>query len=100
MRARFAVRLAWTVAAAMLTWPPTAVLALSTVCTGTSQVFNANGTAPNGSEQDFIVPAGVTQMTIDGSSATLAQASTAKGMQAGWGPEVCWWAKLSYNGRE
>ena len=51
MRTRFAVRLAVTVAAVILAFPPMPVLALSAVCTGTSQVFNANGTAPNGSEQ-------------------------------------------------
>jgi len=75
MRTRFAVRLAVTVAAVILAFPPMPVLALSAVCTGTSQVFNANGTAPNGSEQDFIVPAGVTQMTIDAAGAAGGSAS-------------------------
>jgi hypothetical protein len=60
MKARFAVRLASTVAAVMLAWPPTAVLALSTVCTGTSQVFDFTGAV-----QSFTVPPGVSQVTID-----------------------------------
>jgi hypothetical protein len=79
MKARFAIRLALTVPAVMLASPPTAVLALSTVCTGTSQVFNANGTAPNGTVQSFPVPAGVTQVTIDAAGAAGGRNSLALG---------------------
>jgi hypothetical protein len=64
MRARFAVRLASTVAAVMLVWPPTAVRALSTECTGTSQVFNFTGAV-----QSFTVPPRVMQVTIDAAGA-------------------------------
>src|SRR5262245_59374553 len=74
MRARFAVRLAWTVAAVTLAWPPTAVLALSTVCTGTWQVFNFTGAV-----QSFTVPPGVIEVTIDAAGA----AGGAGGMRGG-----------------
>jgi hypothetical protein len=63
MKVRFA-RLASTATAAMLAWPPTAVLALSTTCTGTPQVFNFTGAL-----QSFTVPAGVFQVTIDAAGA-------------------------------
>jgi hypothetical protein len=62
MKARFAVRLASTVAAVMLACPPTAGLA--TVCTDTSQLFNFTGAV-----QSFTVPAGVIEVTIDAAGA-------------------------------
>jgi hypothetical protein len=74
MKARFAVRVASTVAAVMLAWPPTAVRALSTVCTGTSQVFNFTGAV-----ESFTVPPGVIQVTIDAAGAAGGAGSAGDG---------------------
>src|SRR5882757_10732605 len=81
MKARFAVRLASTVAAVMLACPPTAGLALSTVCTGTSQLFNFTGAV-----QSFTVPPGVIEVTIDAAGA--AGGSSSGGGGGGQGAEL------------
>jgi hypothetical protein len=73
MKARFTIRLALTVAAVMLACPPTAVLASSTECTGTSQLFNFTVAV-----QSFTVPPLVVEMTIDAAGAA-GGASTARG---------------------
>lgn len=74
MKARFTIRLALTVAAVMLVWSPAAVLALSTVCTGTSQDFNFTGTV-----QSFTVPPGVIEVTIDAAAAAGGNAGAGSG---------------------